>query len=73
MLFRSRIADELLMREVLDAEQVRRLVAGLPLDDPEPAVLMGPASAVPDQEDARRRQKDCPSRLPPLHDPLPQE
>ena len=68
-----RIADELLVREVLDAEQVRRIVAGLPLDDPEPAALVGPASAVPDQEDARRRQKERPSRLPPLPDPLPQE
>src|SRR5262249_22822812 len=31
------IADALLAREVLDAEQVRRLAAGLPLDEPKPA------------------------------------
>ena len=51
----GRIADALLLREVLDAEQVQRIVAGLPLDDPQPA-----ASAVPDEEDARRRQKERP-------------
>ena len=68
-----RIADELLVREVLDAEQVRRIVAGLPLDDPQPAAPAGPVSAVPDEEDARRRQKERPSRLPPLPDLLPQE
>ncbi len=28
------IADELLMREVLDGEQVRRMVRGLSLDEP---------------------------------------
>src|SRR5580700_8977783 len=31
-----KIADALLAREVLDAEQVKRLAAGLPLDDPKP-------------------------------------
>ena len=30
------MADALLAREVLDAEQVRRLAAGLPLDEPQP-------------------------------------
>jgi cell division protease FtsH len=29
-----KIADELLLREVLDADQVRRLAQGLPLDEP---------------------------------------
>jgi cell division protease FtsH len=32
------IADELLTREVLDGEQVRRLVMGLSLDEPQPAL-----------------------------------
>ncbi len=31
-----RIAEELLIREVLDGEQVRRIVKGLPIDDPVP-------------------------------------
>ena len=31
------IADELLTREVLDGEQVRRMVRGLSLDEPQPA------------------------------------
>ena len=30
------MADALLAREVLDAEQVKRLAAGLPLDEPQP-------------------------------------
>ena len=60
------IADELLTREVLDGEQVRRMVRGLSLDEPQPAVSTGPAAAVPDDEDTRRRQQKRPSLVPPL-------
>jgi cell division protease FtsH len=67
------IADELLTREVLDGEQVRRIVRGLSLDEPQPAASTGPAAAVPDDEEPRRRQKKRPSLVPPLKDPLPQE
>ena len=65
------LADELLTREVLDGEQVRRMVRGLSLDEPQAAASTGPA-AVPDDEDTRRRQKKRPSLVPPLTDPLPQ-
>ena len=45
-----RIADELLAREVLDADQVRRLAQGLPLEDPSPA-----PRAAADRRDAAPR------------------
>jgi cell division protease FtsH len=67
----EKIAAELLVREVLDGEQVRRIVAGLPMDEPKPAAAA--ASAAPHDEEAGRRQKERPSLVPPLTDPLPQE
>jgi cell division protease FtsH len=71
----TRIADELLSREVLDAEQVRRIAAGLPVDPPRAAA---PPVAAPtaDEDESRRRQKERLSivpPLPPLKKPLPQE
>ncbi len=63
-----RIAEELLARETLDAEQVKRLAAGLPLDEPQPAV-----APVPDEPDARARQKERSPIVAPLNKPLPQE
>ncbi len=66
------IADALLQREVLDAEQVKRLAMGLPADE-------GPAAAPstpPADEDARVPAKERPSivpTIPPLNKPLPQE
>jgi cell division protease FtsH len=67
----EKIAAELLVREVLDGEQVHRIVAGLPVDEPKPAAAAGPA--VPHEEEPGRRQKERPSLVPPLSDPLPQE
>jgi cell division protease FtsH len=68
----ERIAEELLAREVLDADQVRRIVAGQPLEEPKPAAV--PVAAA---EDASRKPvKDRPSIVPPiapLNKPLPQE
>src|SRR5256885_12080183 len=49
-LFRS-----LLSREVLDAEQVKRLAAGLPLDEPQ---LVAARTALPDEDEARPRHKE---------------
>ncbi len=65
-----RIAEELLAREVLDAEQVKRLVAGEALEEHRPA---NPTAA---SDDAKRAAKERPSivaPLPPLNKPLPQE
>ena len=57
-----RIADELLVREVLDADQVRRIVAGQPCDAPEPL-----------QSPARRRREVVSrgARAPPIVPPMP--
>ena len=69
------MAEELLIREVLDAEQVRRMAAGLPLG--ELPVTAAAAAAAP-SDDAVREAKDkerppIMSPMPPLNKPLPQE
>jgi cell division protease FtsH len=70
----TKIADELLVREVLDAEQVRRLVAGQALEE---LVAVVPLATTPDEDEARRpRQKERTSIVPamtPLNKPLPAE
>ena len=53
----NRIAEELLIREVLDAEQVRRIAKGLPIEDPvpvtdTPAPPDGTAASEPEDEPA---------------------
>jgi cell division protease FtsH len=66
----EKIAAELLTREVLDGEQVRRIVGGLPLEELKPAA----ANAAPShEEESGRRSKERPGIVPPLSDPLPQE
>ncbi|HEY7442896.1 MAG TPA: ATP-dependent zinc metalloprotease FtsH [Vicinamibacterales bacterium] len=68
-----KIADALLAREVLDAEQVRRLAAGLPLEDtPDVAATTPPAA---EEDEGRQRSKERPLLVPPmsLKKPLPQE
>jgi cell division protease FtsH len=68
----DRIAEELLVREVLDAEQVRRIVAGERLEEHKPAAA---AAAVTD-DGSKRPVKERPSivpPLPPLNKPVPQE
>jgi cell division protease FtsH len=59
------LADALLARETLDAEQVRRIASGLPVDDTT-------ATAVPAREPRVAREKERPSIVPPLQ-PRPQE
>jgi cell division protease FtsH len=67
----DKIADELLVREVLDAEQVQRIVNGEPLEE------YRPQAAVPTPtDDSRRQSRERPSivpPLPPLNKPIPQE
>jgi cell division protease FtsH len=67
-----KIADALLAREVLDADQVKRLAAGLPLDDPQPVAARA-ALAPPSEDEARPRQKERTPIVPALNKPLPQE
>jgi cell division protease FtsH len=67
----SRIAEELLIREVLDAEQVRAIAAGQALEEYKPVPPAGLAD-----DGSKRAPKDRPSivpPLPPLNKPLPQE
>jgi cell division protease FtsH len=63
-----KIADELLVREVLDADQVKRLVQGLPLDEYVPAPT-APTSGEPTRKDSQER----PGIVPPLANPVTQE
>ena len=66
------MAEELLVREVLDAEQVKRMAAGLPLDE----LPVAAAAVAAPSDDAVREAKERPpimSPMPPLNKPLPQE
>ena len=68
----GRIADALLVREVLDADQVRRMVAGEPLEDQKVAA----SSSTPSPDESKRHTKERPSivqPIPPLNKPLTQE
>jgi cell division protease FtsH len=67
----NRIAEELLIREVLDADQVRAIAAGQALEEYKPVPPPGVAD-----DGSKRAQKERPSivpPLPPLNKPLPQE
>ncbi len=63
------IAEALLAREVLDAEQVMRIVAGQPLDEPAP-VVSKPAVT---EEEGTRQRKERPVIVPALNKPITQE
>jgi cell division protease FtsH len=65
-----KLAEALLSREVLDADQVRRLAAGLSLDDPRPVAAR---PAVADEDEARPRQKERAPIVPALNKPIGQE
>src|SRR5438094_4218916 len=64
----EKIAAELLVREVLDGEQVRRIVAGLPMDEPKPAAARTPVTH--EEDEARPRQKERPQIVPALNKPI---
>jgi cell division protease FtsH len=66
-----KIADELLAREVLDADQVLRLAKGLPLQEPIPVSVGAPASGEPRRETADR--SDRTPIVPALGKPVGQE
>jgi cell division protease FtsH len=67
----DKIAEELLAREVLDADQVRRIVAG---DALEPFKTPNAAAPASTDEAARKLAKDRPSIVPPIPPrPLTQE
>ena len=64
------LADALLAREVLDADQVRRLAAGLPLLEPQ---AVASHEAVAEEDEPRQRPKERAPIVPALNKPLPQE
>jgi cell division protease FtsH len=68
----EQIAEALLAREVLDAEQVKRLAAGLPLEDSHPAGAR-PTLNPADEDEARPRQRERAPIVPALNKPIPQE
>jgi cell division protease FtsH len=65
-----KIADALLAREVLDAEQVKRLASGLPLDEPQSVAARVIAA---EEDELRPRPKERAPIVPALNKPLPQE
>jgi cell division protease FtsH len=68
-----KIAEELLTREVLDADQVRRIAAGQPLGEHQPTTAVAPVSV---DDVTKRPAKDRPSivpGMPPMHKPATQE
>jgi cell division protease FtsH len=58
------MADALLSRETLDADEVRRIVAGLPLDEPKSPE--GAASPAPPRESSRAKERPASAIVPPL-------
>ena len=68
----NRIAEELLIREVLDADQVRRIAKGLPLEEPAPA----PRSPAPPSGTVTEPEDEAAPLVPPvpsLDKAVPQE
>ncbi len=65
----DRIADELLVREVLDADQVKALVTGQSLGE---VPVVSPQPPAPPTLEDRRKERPSPL-VPPLPKPLPQE
>jgi cell division protease FtsH len=66
----QRIAEELLLREVLDAEQVRRLAAGQALEEKLPVAA---SSQVSDDKRAAKERPSIVPPIPPLNRPATQE
>ncbi len=61
----QRIADELMVREVLDADQVKKLARGESLDEYVPAP--------PPAEDSHRQPAERPTIVPSMGKPIAQE
>jgi cell division protease FtsH len=69
----ERVAEELLLREVLDADQVRAIAAGESLDEPARPAAQAPAPAPGEDVAGRRPQRERPANVPTITKPVPQE
>jgi cell division protease FtsH len=70
----STIAEALLIHEVLDGDQVRRLVAGGTLEEVGPApAAAAPASADEEQRARQRARAPMVPPLQPIQNPVPQQ
>ena len=67
------MAEELLIREVLDGEQVKRIVSGLPLDENRSSTNPTAASTSAGGTEDKKEQPSTAPQIPPLNKPLPQE
>ena len=67
------MAEELLIREVLDGEQVKRIVSGLPLDENRSSTNPTAASTSAGGTEDKEEQPSTAPQIPPLNKPLPQE
>ena len=69
----DKIAEELLGREVLDADQVRKIVAGEPLEVAKPAAAAPVATPEDSSRKAAKDRAPIVPGIPPLHKPITQE
>ena len=67
----EKVAEALLSHEVLDGDQVRRLAAGLTLDEPHAASGRAARTDESGETEARPRQKERSPIVPSLNKPLP--
>ncbi|MEE3104118.1 MAG: cell division protein FtsH, partial [Acidobacteriota bacterium] len=67
------MAEELLIREVLNGEQVKRIVSGLPLDENRSSTNPTAASTSAGGTEDKEEQPSTAPQIPPLNKPLPQE
>jgi cell division protease FtsH len=67
-----KIAEELLVREVLDGDQVKRLVAGQPIDEVRPSPA-GPTPTPATTDEGKSKDRAATPLVPPPNNPLPQE
>ena len=68
-----KMAEALLVREALDAEQVKCLAAGLPLDEIQPVAVGVTTAPTNDEDQSRPRQRERSPIVPALNKPVPQE
>jgi cell division protease FtsH len=69
----ERVAEELLLREVLDADQVGKIVNGESLDDHKARPAAAPTTPAPSDDASRRPQRERPAIVQTITKPVTQE